>query len=90
MPQKVYIPHVSGEMDGEKFDSILGVYTDKEKAKEILQDDIADVKRSWTNIDFDNPQDWEEYKSDDGMSYEGFTPCDDYSYDGCVEEHEIQ
>lgn len=90
MAQKVYVVHASGENDAERFNSILGVFSDVEKAKEILQDDINDIKRSWTNIDFNNADDWEEDVSKDGMSYNGFTPSDDYSYDGYIEEFEVQ
>lgn len=90
MAQKVYVVHASGEMDAERFNSILGVFSDVEKAKEILQDDINDIKRSWRNIDFNDENDWEEGISNDGMSYCGYTPSDDYSYDGCIDEFEVQ
>lgn len=90
MTEKVYITHVSGGMDGERFDSILGVFRDQNDAKQALLDDVEDVKQNWTNIDFDNPEDWEGGMSEDGLCYDGFTPSDDYSYEGWVEEHKIQ
>lgn len=90
MTEKVYITHVSGEMDGEKFDSILGVFKNQSDAKQALINDVEDLQNNWTHIDFTDPGDWEGGWSEDGLSYDGFTPCDDYNYGGCVEEYEIK
>lgn len=80
--KKVYIVISSGEIDGESFSDILGVYKDLEDAKETMTEDIKSIKEIWGNIN-------QEDRSDDGLRYIGYTPDDGYSYSVCIEEWDV-
>lgn len=86
----VFIAHCNGEMDGERFGSILGVFQNQEDAKRALENDIADIKANWRNIDFEDKDDWDAEWSEDGLTYIGYTPSDDYSYEGSVGKYIIE
>lgn len=85
----VYLVHTEGQLDGESFSEVLGVFRNLEDAKNAMRDDIAAIKEDWSSIDFDDEGDWE-VTSDDELSYEGFTPCDDYSYSIGIERQQIR
>lgn len=87
--KKVYIVYSSGTVDCEPFHSILGVYEDLGKAKEVMSNDILDIKKKWEFIDFFEPEGWE-VTLDEDLCYKGYTPYDDYSYQVCIEEWEVE
>lgn len=86
--QKVYVVSTSGENDGESFNTILGVFVQLSDAKAAMAQDIEQIKKDWTNIDFNDPEDWA--SSEGELCYEGFTPSDDYQYSIVIEEMSVQ
>lgn len=88
--QEVYVAHCNGNMDGEQFSSIIGVYSNPSDAKRALEADIEDIKASWNRVDFED--NWSEEWGDDGLSYSGSTNYSDdyYCYDGYVDHYSIQ
>lgn len=82
--QKVYAVFVSGEIDGEVFSDILGLYAYLSDAKDLMAQDIESIKEDWDHIDFNNPEQWVESKGE--TSYEGYTPYSNYTYSINIQE----
>lgn len=82
--QKVYAVFVSGEIDGEAFSDILGLYAHLSDAKALMAQDIESIKEDWGHIDFDNPEQWVESKGE--TCYDGYALYSNYTYSINIQE----